>query len=121
MLIGLRTALYIAPDLDAGKAWYTAALGHGPYFDEPFYVGFEVGGFELGLMPDGTPGAGGTRAYWGVADCPAALDRMLKLGATAHEGVQDVGGGIRVASVLDPFGNIFGLIENPNFDLKKVK
>ena len=121
MLLGLRTALYAAPDLDAGKAFYTAALGFGPYFDEPFYVGYEVGGFELGLVPDGTPSAGGTRALWGVADCAAAIARLLELGAKPHEGVQDVGGDIRVASVLDPFGNAFGVIENPNFDLKKVK
>ncbi len=121
MLLGLRTALYAAPDLDAGKAFYTAALGFGPYFDEPFYVGYEVGGFELGLVPDGTPGAGGTRALWGVADCAAAIAKLVALGATPHEAVQDVGGGIRVASVLDPFGNAFGVIENPNFDVKKVK
>ena len=120
MLLGLRTAVYAAPDLAVGKDWYTAVLGFGPYFDEPFYVGYEVGGFELGLVPDGTPGAGGTRAFWGVPDCAAALERLLALGATAHEGVQDVGGGIRVATVLDPFGNIFGIIENPHFNSKKV-
>jgi len=121
MILGLRTALYAAPDLEAGKAFYTAVLGFGPYFDEPFYVGYEVGGFELGLMPDATPGAGGTRALWGVADCAAALARLLELGAKPHEPVQDVGGGIRVASVLDPFGNVFGVIENPTFDPMKVK
>ena len=121
MLLGLRTAVYATPDLDAGKAWYTAVLGFGPYFDEPFYVGYEVGGFELGLVPDGTPGAGGTQVFWGVPDCVAALERLLKLGGTAHEAVKDVGGGIRVATVLDPFGNVFGVIENPHFDLKKAR
>lgn len=120
MLLGLRTAVYAAPDLTVGKDWYTAVLGFGPYFDEPFYVGYEVGGFELGLVPYGTPGAGGTRAFWGVPDCATALERLLALGATAHESVQDVGGGIRVATVLDPFGNIFGVIENPHFDVKKM-
>jgi len=121
MLLGLRTAIYAAPDLAAAKAWYASALGFGPYFDEPFYVGFEVGGFELGLMPDALPGAGGTRAYWGVPDCAAALERLLKLGATPHEAVTDVGGGIRVAAVLDPFGNVFAVIENPHFDAGKVR
>ena len=118
MLLGLRTAIYAAPDLAAAKTWYTAALGFGPYFDEPFYVGFEVGGFELGLIPDGAPAVG---AYWGVPDCAAALARLVALGATVHEDVKDVGGGVRVATVLDPFGNIFGIIENPHFNLTKAR
>src|SRR5678815_1135164 len=76
MLLGLRSAIYHAPDLDAAKRWYSKALGVQPYFDEPFYVGFEVGGYELGLNPD--PGArlkglGGAVAYWGVADAEACL------------------------------------------------
>jgi catechol 2,3-dioxygenase-like lactoylglutathione lyase family enzyme len=52
MFLGLRTVIYPAPDLAASKAWYTALLGVEPYFDEPFYVGFDVGGYELGLNPD---------------------------------------------------------------------
>ena len=52
MFQGLRTALYPAPDFARAKAWYMQALGTAPYFDEPFYVGFSVGGFELGLVPD---------------------------------------------------------------------
>jgi len=57
------------------------------------------------------------RVYWGVADAPAALERLLKLGATRHADVQDVGEGIKVATVLDPFGNIFGIIQNPHFSI----
>lgn len=121
MLIGLRTALYPAPDLEAGKRWYTEVIGHPPYFDEPFYVGFAVGGFELGLVPDAQPGAAGNVAYWGVADADAAHQRLLELGATGHEPVKDVGGGIKVATVLDPFGNLFGIIENPVFKLEDVR
>ncbi|MBO0699531.1 MAG: hypothetical protein J2P46_14135 [Zavarzinella sp.] len=121
MIQGLRTVLYPTPDLARGKAWYTQVLGKGPYFDEPYYVGFEVGGFELGLIPDGQPGASGSIAYWGVSDAAAALAHLQQLGATLRDDVMDVGGGIKVASVLDPFGNVFGIIENPNFDRAKVQ
>jgi predicted enzyme related to lactoylglutathione lyase len=121
MIQGLRTVIYPAPDLARGKAWYTEALGKGPYFDEPYYVGFEVGGFELGLIPDGEPGAAGSIAYWGVADAAAALARLKELGAEVRDDVMEVGGGIKVASVLDPFGNVFAVIENPHFDRAKVQ
>ncbi|QIN77781.1 VOC family protein [Rubrobacter marinus] len=118
MIRGLRTAIYRTADLGRAKEWYAGVLGFGPYFDEPFYVGFEVGGFELGLQPSepgATPGGGGVVAYWGVGDADEALGRLLGMGATVHEAVQDVGGGIRVATVLDPDGNAFGIIENPHF------
>jgi predicted enzyme related to lactoylglutathione lyase len=123
VILGLRTVIYPAADLDATKAWYTKALGREPYFAEPFYVGFEVGGFELGLDPNATPSTGGTGVlpYWGVADCAAAYARLLELGATELGGVQDVGGGIKVASVRDPFGNALGIIENPTFSTEKVR
>ncbi len=87
-------------------------MGREPYFDEPFYVGFSVGGFELGLIPDGEPGAAGVQVYWGTADAASELVRLTDLGAEVHEPVKDVGGGIKVASVRDPFGNLFGIIEN---------
>jgi predicted enzyme related to lactoylglutathione lyase len=120
---GLRTVLYHAPDLDKAKAWYSQVLGISPYFDQPFYVGFSVGGYELGLDPDAstTPGgSGGVIVYWGVADAQAALARLLSLGATERSSIQDVGDGIRVATVLDPFGNIFGIIQNPHFSLPQT-
>jgi predicted enzyme related to lactoylglutathione lyase len=120
-LLGLRTAIYPAPDLARAKAWYAQVLEQAPYFDEPFYVGFEVGGFELGLLPNATPGITGAQPLWGVADANAAYARLLALGATALEAVNDVGGGIKVAAVLDPFGNRLGIIENPSFDVKKVR
>jgi predicted enzyme related to lactoylglutathione lyase len=115
MILGLRTAIYPTPDLARGKRWYSAVLGRDPYFDEPFYVGFSAGGFELGLVPDGEPGVAGVRAYWGVSDADAELARIVALGAEVHEPVADVGGGIRIASVRDPFGNLFGIVENPHF------
>jgi predicted enzyme related to lactoylglutathione lyase len=115
---GLRTAIYRATDLDKAKAWYSNVLGIGPYFDQPFYVGFNVGGYELGLDPDPSAtaaGQGGVVVYWGVSDSRAALERLLSLGATARTAVQEVGEGIYVATVLDPFGNVLGVIENPHF------
>lgn len=120
MFRGLRTAIYPAPDLSAAKAWYTKALGIEPYFDQPFYVGFSVGGFELGLLPDAKPGTDGVHTYWGVANAREAHERLVKLGATSLEAPNDVGEGIVVASVRDPFGNRLGLIENPHFDPAKV-
>lgn len=121
MILGLRTAKYPAPDLAKGKAWYTQVLGTPPYFDEPFYVGFSVGGFELGLVPDETPGTVGCGVYWGVADAATELARLISLGGKPHEPVTDVGGGIKVATVLDPFGNVFGIIENPHFKVSEVR
>lgn len=115
MIKGLRTAIYPVPDLATGKAWYSQVLERVPYFDAPFYVGFSVGGFELGLIPDGEPGAAGVRAYWGATDAEAELARLVELGGVVVEPLQDVGGGIRVAAVKDPFGNVFGVIENPSF------
>jgi predicted enzyme related to lactoylglutathione lyase len=121
MILGLRTAIYPVTDLSAGKKFYSAVLGVEPYFDQPFYVGYSVGGFELGLIPDGQPGTSGSISYWGVADANAALKRLLELGAKPHEDVLDVGDGILVGKVLDPFGNIFAVIQNPHFDAKKVR
>ena len=121
MILGLRTAIYPVADIGAAKRWYAEMLGQAPYFDQPFYVGFSVGGFELGLVPDGEAGTSGPRALWGVADIAAAVARLHALGASEIEPVTDVGEGIKVAAVRDPFGNRFGLIENPLFDPKAVR
>lgn len=121
MIKGLRTVKYPVADLDRAKAWYAEAFGTAPYFDQPFYVGFNVGGFELGLVPDGTPGTAGSVVYWGVDDIAAEVARIVALGASEHEAVQDVGDGIRVAELQDPFGNVLGLIENPHFDAAAVR
>jgi predicted enzyme related to lactoylglutathione lyase len=124
MPLGLRTVIYTVSDIERAKAWYSEVLGQAPYFDEPFYVGFNVGGFELGLDPDVSrvaPGLGGAIAYWGVEDADEALKRLLALGAGAHTPVTDVGEDIRTAAVTDPFGNLLGVIENPHFSPKDVR
>jgi predicted enzyme related to lactoylglutathione lyase len=118
MLQGLRTVIYKVDNLERAKEWYTEFVGFPPYFDEPFYVGFSVGGFELGLDPDmsGVEKGSNETAYWGVADIQAALERARSFGTEIVQDAMDVGEGIKVASVKDPFGNIIGLIENPNFN-----
>jgi len=117
-LLGLRTVIYYVSDMERAKAWYRSLLAIEPYFDEPFYIGFNVGGFELGLHPaddDHKPGPGGVVAYWGIEHMTEAWARATGMGAVAVEQPQDVGGGILVAAVRDPFGNVLGLIENPSF------
>src|SRR5438093_2992727 len=113
MILGLRTAIYPSPDLARGKQWYSQVLGHKPYFDEPFYVGFSVGGFELGLDPDVSkekPGPGGSVTYWGVKDIAATFKELQSLKVNVLNQPHEVGEGIKVGSVADPFGNVIGLI-----------
>lgn len=123
MILGLRTFIvYVHEEnLNDAKEWYTRFAGVKPYFDQPFYVGFNVGGFELGLHPDGESGPGGTVAYWGTPDINAELNRVTAFGATVVDPVENVGDGILVATIADPFGNQIGLIQNPHFDVKAVK
>ena len=123
MLQGLRTVIYPVSDLARAKEWYSALLGQEPYFDQPFYVGFTVGGFELGLDPNSPVATadGGPTAYWGVTDIDAAFARLRDLGASERSPIQDVGDGIRVAALRDPFGNAIGIIANPHFSLADVR
>src|SRR5687768_7326770 len=117
MLQGLRTVIYNVDDLERAKEWYTEFVGFGPYFDQPFYVGYNVGGFELGLDPDmsGVDKGNNETAYWGVVDIDDAFAKLTATGTEVATEITDVGGGIKVATVKDPFGNIIGIIENPNF------
>ena len=124
MFEGLRTVIYPVTDLARAKVWYSALLGQEPYFAEPFYVGYTVGGFELGLDPNGTAApaeVGGPVAYWGVPDINTAARRLRELDADERVPIQDVGGGIRMAVVADPFGNALGIIENPHFRVESVR
>ena len=116
MFNGLKTLIYNVENLDEAKAWYSSVLGIEPYFDEPYYVGFNVGGFELGLDPDMSDVAKGDNsvAYWGVDNAEAAHDQLVVLGARSIVAPHDVGGGIKVSTLSDPFGNTIGIIENAN-------
>jgi catechol 2,3-dioxygenase-like lactoylglutathione lyase family enzyme len=118
-LLGLRTVIYPAPDLEAAKMWWTAFLGTPPYFDEPFYVGFNPGGYELGLLPDGDPSAGAL-TYWGVDDVAEAVAAAIQAGALEHIPASDVGDGIITATVSTPSGSIVGFIYNPHFELPSI-
>jgi catechol 2,3-dioxygenase-like lactoylglutathione lyase family enzyme len=113
-MLGLRTVIYPAPDLEATTAWWAALLGVQPYFVQPFYVGFEIGGYELGLLPDADT-ADGALTYWGVPDVAEAIAEALAAGATEHVAASEVGDGIVTGSVRTPSGAVLGLIFNPHF------
>jgi lactoylglutathione lyase len=118
--LGLRTTIYKVDDIKEATAWYTKAFGVKPYFDEPFYVGFNIGGYELGLQPEekpATPKTANVESYWGVEKIEAVFQHLLDHGASVHEAPQDVGGGIKVATVKDPWQNVIGIIFNPHFKL----
>ncbi len=119
-ILGLRTVVYMVNDLNQAKVWYAKAFGTEPYFDEAFYVGFNIGGYELGLLPEEKAKAGkgeGAISYWGVEDIDSVFNEMISLGAEVHEKPTNVGGELMVASLIDPWGNIIGLIYNPAFKL----
>ncbi|HEY8788950.1 MAG TPA: VOC family protein [Actinopolymorphaceae bacterium] len=123
MLRGLTTVTYFVADHAAAKRWYTELLGVEAYFDRPGYAEFRIGDYqhELGLIDssyaphDTTGDASGVIAYWRVDDVTAALGRLIELGATEHEGIRERGSGFITASVVDPFGNILGVMQNPHY------
>ena len=119
-ILGLRTTIYKVANIDEAKAWYSKVFQTTPYFDQPFYVGFNIAGYELGLQPEEQPTGEKPESvltYWGVEDVAGEYQRFLELGAVEHEKPQNVGGEIVVATVKDPWGNIIGLIYNPEFTL----
>ena len=121
-MLGLRTTIYKVGDLAKAKQWYTEAFGVEPYFDETFYVGFNIGGFELGLQADKEESTNKTEnvlVYWGVENIHVTYEKLIQLGANENEKPYGVGGEIMTATVKDPFGNIIGIIYNPEFKLKK--
>ena len=123
MLRGFATVSYWAADLSAAKSWYAELLGFEPYFERPGYYEFRIGDYEheLGLIdaryaPDGwLDRPAGAIIYWHVDDVQATLDRLLSMGATLHEGIRDRGRGFITASVIDPFGNVLGIMYNPHY------
>ena len=142
MLRGLATVNYWADDLAAAKEWYSELLGLDPYFERaeldgrivapgdpgydqarPGYIEFRLGDYqhELGLIdsryaPAGAAtGPAGAVVYWHVDDVPATLEKLLSMGATEHDAARDRGAGFITASVVDPFGNILGIMYNPHY------
>ncbi len=128
MLRGLATISYYADDVEAAKAWYSDLLGSEPYFVRPVegppaYVEFRLGDYqhELGIIdrryapPAATTGPAGVVAFWHVDDLRATYEQLLALGATAYEPPVDREAGFITASVIDPFGNILGIMYNPHY------
>jgi predicted enzyme related to lactoylglutathione lyase len=129
MLRGLTTVSFWAADLEAAKQWYTKLLGIEPYFNVPNedgslgYTEFRIGDYqhELGLIdrrhaPGGSAtGPAGVVVYWHVDDVTATLEKLLAMGAKEHQGPIDRGQGFITASVVDPFGNILGIMYNPHY------
>lgn len=114
-LLGLRTTIYKVSDIEAAREWYTKVLGVEPYFNETYYVGFSIKGYELGLQAEEASKGENVATFWGVENIQAEYDRFVSLGATPVEAPISVGGDIQVATVKDPWENIIGLIYNPGF------
>jgi predicted enzyme related to lactoylglutathione lyase len=111
---GIKTVLHPVSDLAAAKRVYAALLGAEPVADAEYYVGFEVEGQHIGLVPGGGPqGMTSPVAYWHVSDIEAKLAEVTAAGATVKEAPHNVGGGRLVASFTDPDGNVLGLIQDP--------
>ncbi|HQW71059.1 MAG: VOC family protein [Saprospiraceae bacterium] len=118
--LGLRTTIYKVKEIEKARDWYAEVFETQPYFDQPYYVGFNIGGYELGLQPvSQSPEiqVDNVVVYWGVEDINETYNWMLKNGAEPHETPENVGGDIEVATVVDPWGNVVGLIYNPSFKL----
>ena len=123
MLRGLTTVSFWAADLEAAKEWYAGVLGTGPYFERPGYAEFRLGDYqhELGII-DGRYAPGGSAAgpagaivYWHVDDVTGTHGKLLSMGAEEYEAPTHRGGGFVTASVVDPFGNILGIMHNPHY------
>jgi predicted enzyme related to lactoylglutathione lyase len=111
---GIKTVLHPVTDVARAKEVYTALLGSAPQADSPYYVGFDVAGQHIGLVPGGGPqGMSSPVAYWHVSDIEAKLAEVTAAGATVQEPAHDVGGGRLVATVTDPDGNVLGLLQDP--------
>src|SRR6478609_5255468 len=110
---GIKTVLHPVSDLTKAKAVYTALLGAAPQHDAPYYVGYDVAGQHIGLVPNGAEqGMTGPVAYWHVADIEGKLAELTAAGASVKDSPRDVGGGRLVATVTDPDGNVLGVLQD---------
>ena len=114
-ILGLRTTIYKVSDLPKAKEWYAKAFQCEPYFDESYYVGFSINGYELGIQAETVPVGENVATFWGVSDIDAEYERFIECGATPVEAPMDVGDGIKVGTFKDPWGNLIGIVYNPNF------
>lgn len=124
-LRGVATVNYFAADHAVAQKWYTEFLGIEPYFARPGYVEFRIGDYqhELGLidskyvphMDTSATRPAGVVMYWHVDDVDATLADLLSRGAAQLDAPQDRGAGFITAAVIDPFGNILGIMYNPHY------
>ncbi len=113
MFTGLKSVIYPSKDLEADKAFWEKVTGVKPYFDEPYYVGFNIEGAELGLDPNADKeGLTYPVSYWHVTDAKAAADKLIADGVVVHKELKDVGGGMMMGTFKDNNGNIFGVIDD---------
>ncbi|MDB5164445.1 MAG: hypothetical protein JWL89_71 [Candidatus Saccharibacteria bacterium] len=105
MAQNIKLIVYPVSDLDAAKTLYGKYLGVEPYADGPYYVGYKLGDLEVGLDPNGQA----VISYTDVADIKSDLQTLLDAGATTHQDIKDVGGGLLIAQVKDANGNVLGL------------
>ncbi|SEF25178.1 hypothetical protein SAMN05421837_1021041 [Amycolatopsis pretoriensis] len=122
MLRGMATVSYFADDHTAARAWYTEFLGIEPYFERPGYAEFRIGDHqhELGVIdrkyvPASMGGPSGEIVYWHVDDLDATVARLKELGAKEYEPITERGPGFVTASVVDPFGNVLGVMTNAHY------
>jgi predicted enzyme related to lactoylglutathione lyase len=114
MTTGMKTVVYPVRDAAAAREYYRTLLGVDPHSDTPYYVGFTVGGQEIGLDPHGhAKGMTGPVGYWHVDAVRPTVDRLVAAGAELAGEVTDVGGGTLMATLTDPDGNVLGLIQKP--------
>jgi predicted enzyme related to lactoylglutathione lyase len=110
---GIKTVLHPVTDLEAAKAVYTALLGAEPAQDASYYVGYQVAGQNIGLVPNGAKqGMTSPVAYWHVPDIEAKLAEVTAAGGKLKDAVRDVGGGRLVATFTDPDGNVLGVLQD---------
>ncbi|KQL36069.1 VOC family protein [Psychrobacillus sp. FJAT-21963] len=122
-LRGLTTVSFWTDDLVAAKRWYAELLSIEPYFERPGYAEFRLGDYqhELGLIdsryaPESSAtGPAGAVVYWHVDDVTAIFKKLLSMGAKEYEAPTERGEGFITASVVDPFGNILGIMYNQHY------
>ena len=129
MILGQRTVVYGVDNLKEAKKWYNKLFQKEPYFENETYIGYNIGGYELGLQQKKFlfgeqdfqfhKQDSGNITYWGVANIKKELQRIELLNIEILHPIMNVGANILMADFYDPYGNIIGLIENPNFSIQK--
>lgn len=125
-LRGIATISFYADNLAEAKKWYTQLLGTEPYYvvpdaENPAYIEFRIGDYqhELGIIDKkhakANNGSGGAITYWHVDDVKKINDKLLAMGAKQYEPLTERGQNFVTASVIDPFGNILGIMHNPHY------